>query len=111
MLAGHFAAVDAMAAFPNTLGVFAASEVVNTKATLVVTPVIKAVVRDLKTYMELRSEVAGQRVLPVGYSAAGTAQDRIVFKYLTAGDKRGAIDFWAVGTVFWWELIERWIVD
>jgi hypothetical protein len=99
-LTSFFATVDALAAFPNTLGVFAASEVVNNEATLVATPVIKAVVRDLKTYMGLRNEVAGQRVLPVGYSGAGTAQDRIVFEYLTAGDREGAIDFWAVSIVF-----------
>jgi hypothetical protein len=103
-LASFFAAVDAMAVFPNTLGIFAASLVVNNRSSLATTPVIKAVVRDL-TYMRLRNEVVGQRVLPVGYDAAGTAEDKIVFEYLAACNTNSAIDFWAVSAVCRWAFV------
>jgi hypothetical protein len=104
-LASFFAAVDAMAVFPNTLGIFAASLVVNNRSSLATTPVIKAVVRDLKTYMRLRNEVVGQRVLPVGYDAAGTAEDKIVFEYLAACNTNSAVDFWAVSAMCRWAFV------
>jgi hypothetical protein len=79
--------------------------VVNNRSSLATTPVIKAVVRDLKTYMRLRNEVVGQRVLPVGYDAAGTAEDKIVFEYLAACNTNSAIDFWAVSAVCRWAFV------
>jgi hypothetical protein len=65
-----FQTVDVMASYPNTLGLLAAGGLVNDEATLSATPVIKAIVRDLKKYMKMKNEVTRQRVHPIVYNAA-----------------------------------------
>jgi hypothetical protein len=96
-MTSFFKTLDVMASYPNTLGLLAASEIVNNEATLPATPVIKATVRDLKKYMKLRNEVTGQRVLPVGYDAAmGSARNKMILDYLAGGDSESSIDFWTV---------------
>jgi hypothetical protein len=49
-----FRTVDAMAIFPNTLGIIAASQVVNNPASSSAAPVIRAIIRDLKIYMQIQ---------------------------------------------------------
>ncbi|KAF2721641.1 glycoside hydrolase family 72 protein [Polychaeton citri CBS 116435] len=78
-MTSFFKVVDIMASFSNTLGVMAGSELVNSNDTMLATPVIRAVIRDLKRYMKLKNERTGQRVLPIGYNAAtSNARDQII---------------------------------
>jgi hypothetical protein len=93
-VSAFFRAVDAMAIFPNTLGIIAASQVVNDTASLPAAPVIKTIVRDLKRYMQVRHKNIRQRVLPIGYDSARTTWDETISKYLCLGDTSSSIDFW-----------------
>jgi hypothetical protein len=88
-----------MAAYPNTLAITAASSLVNGRDHLNVTPVIKAVVRDLKRYLVCSHKIRGTRILPVGYASASVPhinQTPGLLEYLYYGDKENTIDFWAV---------------
>jgi hypothetical protein len=88
-----------MAAYPNTLAITAANALVNGRDHLNVTPVIKAVVRDLKRYLLCNSKTKGTRVLPVGYSSAAVPHINYTpgfLEYLYDGDKDATIDFWSV---------------
>lgn len=92
-----FSTVDCMAAYPNTLGVLVANEVINSHASTAAAPFIRAVARDIKKYMALARETSEQRVLPVGYSAADVRMlTRSTFDYLTAGSRDESIDFYCV---------------
>jgi len=96
-MTSFFKTVDVMASFPNTLGLLVASALVNNDATMPVAAVIKAAVRDLKQYMQLKHDMEGQRVLPIGYNAAtGGARDGRLLDYLTAGGDGASLDFWTV---------------
>jgi len=96
-LSSYFATVDVMARYPNTLGILAASMLTNNDATMSATPVLGAVVRDVKRYMQLKYEATGQRVLLVGYEAATAgARDRTIMEFLTLGTQSETIDFWTV---------------
>jgi len=97
-----FRTVDIMASYPNTLGLLASSLLINDDAQLNVTPVIRFVVQDLKKYMRMRSEVVGQRVLPIGYNAATSgARDMKILDCLSPGDWSSSIDFWtASGSIY-----------
>ncbi|KAF2124341.1 glycoside hydrolase family 72 protein [Dothidotthia symphoricarpi CBS 119687] len=97
-----FKTVDLMASFPNTLGLLAASLTVNNDAFLSAPPVLKTVVRDLKRYMKLKNEIAGQRTLPIAYNATSTkARDVTILDYLSCGDKSTSIDFWTCQNFLW----------
>lgn len=97
LLEHYFSTVDCMAAYPNTLGVLVANEVINTHDSTAAASVIRAVTRDIKRYMALAREISEQRVLPVGYSAADVAMfRRSTFDYLTAGSRDESIDFYCV---------------
>jgi hypothetical protein len=91
-----FQAVDAMAIFPNTVGIIAASQVVDNAASLPATPFIKAIVRDLKKYMQIQHKNGRKRVPPIGYDSARTTWDETISKYLCSGDASSSIDFWTV---------------
>lgn len=94
-----FRTVDVMASCPNTLGILVADMLINNDASVACIPVIAAVVRDLKKYMALKNEETGQRILPIGYSAATIeARDMAILDYLSSGDKGDSIDFWTVST-------------
>jgi hypothetical protein len=99
-LSAFFRAVDAMANFPNTLGILAASVVVNDTASLPATPVIRAVVRDLKKYMQLQHRNSQQRVVPIGYESANTVWDRSILEYLCSGNRSSSIDFWTASFLY-----------
>jgi hypothetical protein len=92
-----FSTVDCMAAYPNTLGVLVANEVINDHASTAAASVIRAVTRDVKRYIALAREASEQRVLPVDYSAADVRMfTRSTFDYLTAGSRDESIDFYCV---------------
>lgn len=95
-LTAYFKRVDVMTSFSNTLGVMAADHLINNTRSESCTPVIRAVVRDLKKYMRLRHEAGRQRVLPIGFGGGRYEDDRKVLNYLTAGDGNSCVDFWTV---------------
>ena len=92
-----FQTVNLMAQYPNTLGLHAGNGITNSPSVQRAAPVIKAVVRDLKEYMKLQNAASGQRILPIGYTAATfDLLDTTLLKYLSVGDPASAIDFWTV---------------
>jgi hypothetical protein len=95
-LTAFFRTVDAMAVFPNTLGVLVANHLINNSRSESCAPVIRAVVRDLKEYMRLRHQARGQRLLPIGFGAGEYEGDRKILNYLATGDKDSNVDFWTV---------------
>ncbi|RYP73189.1 hypothetical protein DL770_007818 [Monosporascus sp. CRB-9-2] len=99
LLQAYFRAIDCMAAYRNTLGAVVANEVINSIPATVAAPVIRAVTRDVKRYMALAAEVAGQRVLPVGISSADVRSIlEPQFAYFSAGGEEETIDIFAVKT-------------
>ena len=94
-----FATVDEFARYDNVLGFFAGNEVINTEASTNTAPYVKAVVRDMKKYMRAR----GYRQVPVGYSAADIAANRLlVARYFNCGDEEDArIDMFGVNDYSW----------
>jgi hypothetical protein len=85
-----------MARFPNSLGILIANNLINNIRSEICAPVIRAVVRDLKKYMKLKHQAAGQRILPVGFGGSQYDGDVKVLNYLTAGDESSSIDLWTV---------------
>lgn len=107
-LSHFFTTLDVMARYPNTLGVLAASMLTNNDATVSATPVLSAVVRDVKRYIQLKYGATGQRILPVGYEAASTGgRDRTILDYSTFGEQSETIDFWTVSCCVDCEAIRR----
>ncbi|KAF1933079.1 glycoside hydrolase family 72 protein [Didymella exigua CBS 183.55] len=98
----YFQTVDVMSQYPNTLGLLAGNSVTNSPSTQRAAPVIKAVVRDLKRYMKIHNEANGQRILPIGYTAADADQlDTTVLNFLSWGDPASSIDFWTCNCYMW----------
>lgn len=78
-----FATVKMMAKYDNTLGFFAANEVINDDKSTEAATYVKAVVRDMKTFMKN----TGLRQVPVGYSAADVLENRLeTAQYFNCGD-------------------------
>ncbi|TIA00199.1 hypothetical protein D6C88_00262 [Aureobasidium pullulans] len=93
-----------MSCYPNTLGLTAADAVVNSHHSLRATPVIKAVIRDLKKYMIWSNKHNGTRILPVSYSAADVlniTRPQGFLEYLYLGDQASAVDFWMCKNYSW----------
>lgn len=88
-----FATIDAFAKYDNTLAFFSGNEVVNDNVTS--TPsarYVKAVTRDMRQYIANR----GYRQVPVGYSAADVAQNRMqLAQYMNCGTDDERSDFFA----------------
>ncbi|KAK8047989.1 hypothetical protein PG996_016053 [Apiospora saccharicola] len=99
LLQHYFATVDRMAAYPNTLGVVAANEVLQHAGHTAGAAVIRALVRDVKRYMALHAAAnpeSQQRVLPVGVSTNGVSSIFYnEFRYFTGGDPQEAVDFFS----------------
>ncbi|KAL1875471.1 DNA photolyase phr1 [Diaporthe australafricana] len=92
-----FSTIDCLAAYPNTLGVLVANELINGAPSTTVAPIIRAVTRDVKRYMALAQDASGQRILPVGYSAADVRMyTRPTFDFLTAGSVDDSVDFFCI---------------
>ncbi|KAI5846020.1 Glucanosyltransferase-domain-containing protein [Tricharina praecox] len=94
-----FATIDVFSKYDNTLAFFSANEVVNDVDTTGAATYVKAVTRDMRKYIKERK----LRSIPVGYSAADVAENRMeVAKYLNCGDDEDArSDFFAVNDYSW----------
>ncbi|KAL2062625.1 hypothetical protein VTL71DRAFT_5697 [Oculimacula yallundae] len=96
-LYNHFTAtIDAFSDFENTLGFFAANELVNDGPTASLAPYIKAIAIDLKAYRDGMN----YRPIPIGYGAADLASVAPMLQnYLTCG--AGSIDFFGQHDYSW----------
>lgn len=93
-----FATIDAFKNYNNTLGFFAANEVINSDNNTIAAPYIKAVVRDMKSYISAQCE----RTIPVGYSAADISSNRWQqMTYLNCGDDDERIDMFGMNDYSW----------
>jgi hypothetical protein len=93
-----FATIDAFKNYTNTFGFFAANEVINSENTTDTAPYIKAVVRDMKSYISKQCD----RTIPVGYSAADIADNRwYQMEYFNCGDESERIDMFGMNDYSW----------
>ena len=93
-----FATIDAFASYSNTLAFFSGNEVINTPQSTNCAPFVKAVTRDMKTYIAER----GYRSIPVGYSAADVSQNQyLMAQYMDCGDAPSRSDFYAINNYEW----------
>lgn len=93
-----FATVEMFSKFDNTLAFFSGNEVINDIDTAVAAPYVKAVTRDIKNYMNMR----GLRKVPVGYSAADVAENRLeTAAYMNCGTDDMRSDFFAFNDYSW----------
>ncbi|KAB5585997.1 Glucanosyltransferase-domain-containing protein [Coniochaeta sp. 2T2.1] len=85
-----FAMVEAFKDYPNTLAFFSGNEIIDTIETAAsVPPYIRAVTRDLKTYISKHCD----RQIPVGYSAADVRDVLMdTFNYLQCSDPEDSGD-------------------
>lgn len=88
-----FATIDAFVKYDNTLAFFSGNEVVNDNVSSTLSaPYVKAVTRDMRQYIRSR----GYRNVPVGYSAADVAQNRMqLARYMNCGTDDERSDFFA----------------
>lgn len=89
-----FATIDVFSKYDNVLAFFSANEVVNDASSTSAATYVKAVTRDMRKYIKARK----LREIPVGYSAADVAENRLqMAQYLNCGDDADARgDFFAV---------------
>lgn len=88
-----FATIDMFAKYDNTLAFFSGNEVINEeKGTTVSAPYVKAVTRDMRNYIKAQKH----REIPVGYSAADVAENRMqTAQYFNCGPDETRSDFFA----------------
>ena len=93
-----FGIIENFKGFPNTLGFFAANEVMNDLDTAEFNPqYIRAVQRDLKNYIAKHST----RTIPVGYSAADVReilQDTWAYMQCAHEDDHSSSDFFGLNS-------------
>ena len=88
-----FATIDVFSKYTNTLGFFAANEVINAANSTRAATVVKALIRDMRKYIGKHVN----RPIPVGYSAADVAENRREMAYfLNCGSDDTRSDFFAV---------------
>lgn len=93
-----FATVDKFQGYPNTLAFFSGNEVINDPESSAAAPYVKAVTRDLRQYIRNR----GYRTIPVGYSAADVAENRLeMAEYMNCGTDDERSDFFAFNDYSW----------
>lgn len=93
-----FATIDMFAQYDNTLLFFSANEVINDDATTNCAPYVKAVTRDIKSYLNSQ----GHRKIPVGYSAADVESNRYeMAAYMNCGDDAVRSDFFGFNDYSW----------
>ncbi|KAF2272531.1 beta-glucanosyltransferase [Westerdykella ornata] len=93
-----FATVDVFQKYDNTLLFFSGNEVINDDATTSCAPYVKAVTRDVKSYINSR----GYRKIPVGYSAADVDSNRFeMAQYMNCGPDSVRSDFFAFNDYSW----------
>ena len=93
-----FATVDAFAKYDNTLAFFSGNEVIDDDKTTPCAPYVKAVTRDIRSYIASR----GYRQIPVGYSAADVDSNRLeMAQYMNCGSDDERSDFFAFNDYSW----------
>lgn len=94
-----FATVKLMSQYDNTLGFFAANEVINDPTTTPAAVYVKAVVRDIKNFQRNTN----LRLVPVGYSAADVEENRLQSAlYFNCGDDEMArVDMYGFNDYSW----------
>lgn len=93
-----FATIDVFQEYDNTLLFFSGNEVINDPETSNTAPYIKAVTRDIRTYIRNR----GYRSIPVGYSAADVSENRMeTAQYMNCGTEDERSDFFAFNDYSW----------
>lgn len=93
-----FATVEMFSKYDNTLLFFSGNEVINDDDTTNTAPYIKAVTRDIKSYMNSRK----LRQVPVGYSAADVESNRFeTAAYMNCGPSATHSDFFAFNDYSW----------
>jgi len=93
-----FATMDAFANYTNTLAFFSGNEVINDDTTTGAAPYVKAVTRDMRSYLASR----GYRQIPVGYSAADVDSNRLeMAEYMNCGTDDERSDFFAFNDYSW----------
>ncbi|KAK7733133.1 hypothetical protein SLS53_008321 [Cytospora paraplurivora] len=102
LLEDCFATIDCMSQYSNTLGLIVANGALSTIYSTAAAPMISTIIRDVKRYMATAREVAGQRQLPVGYSASTSRLIlKTTFDYFTAGKEDETIDFFCYANFNW----------
>jgi hypothetical protein len=93
-----FATIDIFAKYDNTLLFFSANEVLDAPDTSSCAPYVKAVNRDMKSYINARK----YRSIPVGYSAADVTANRLeMAQYMNCGPDAARADFYAFNDYSW----------
>ena len=93
-----FATIDAFQKYDNTLMFFSANEVINDDKTTECAPYVKAVDRDMRSYINARK----YRKIPVGYSAADVSENRQeMAAYMNCGPDGARSDFFAFNDYSW----------
>ena len=93
-----FATIDVFQGYSNTLAFFSGNEVINDPETSAAAPYVKAVTRDIRQYIRNR----GYRTIPVGYSAADVAENRLeMAEYMNCGTDDERSDFFAFNDYSW----------
>lgn len=93
-----FATIDAFANYTNTLAFFSGNEVINSDNTTSAAPYVKAVTRDMRSYIVARN----YRKIPVGYSAADVSSNRYeMAEYMNCGTDDQRSDFFAFNDYSW----------
>lgn len=93
-----FATVDMFAQYDNTLAFFSGNEVINNGPSSSAAPYVKAVTRDLRSYLRAQN----LRQVPVGYSAADIDTNRLqMAEYMNCGTPDERSDFFAFNDYSW----------
>lgn len=93
-----FATIDAFHGYDNTLAFFSGNEVINDPESSAAAPYVKAVTRDIRSYIRNR----GYREIPVGYSAADVSENRLeMAEYMNCGTDDERSDFFAFNDYSW----------
>jgi hypothetical protein len=93
-----FATIDKFAKYDNTLAFFSGNEVINDGPSSKAAPYVKAVTRDMRTYLRSRK----LREVPVGYSAADVDTNRLeMAEYMNCGSDDERSDFFAFNDYSW----------
>ena len=93
-----FATMDIFSKYDNTLAFFSGNEVINDGPSSICAPYVKAVTRDMKSYLAARN----YRKIPVGYSAADVSTNRLeMAEYMNCGTDDERSDFFAFNDYSW----------
>jgi hypothetical protein len=93
-----FATMEKFARYDNTLAFFSGNEVINDGPSSKAAPYVKAVTRDMRTFLRARK----LREVPVGYSAADVDTNRLeMAEYMNCGTDDERSDFFAFNDYSW----------